>query len=203
MTDIDTPDAPEAVDPGRWPVPSGTLLSSEGHGFLDLLIEYADLLQGEVVAMTSKAPVKAHEDHAVYLHDLGTVVDKLERALDSIKETQTEAAALLARGLPFGTAFVAWPDLRPMKPRFPKDRTKWDNELLQAAVVRRIIEKTPRLGNMDTGEAYDPRGLVDAVLDVVSLNGSNAKSGGIKRLDLDPDDYCHAEKASPSVQIQK
>lgn len=193
----------EPTTPNQWPVPSKTLLSSEGHGFLDLLVEYAGLLQGEAVKLTSNAPVKAHEDHQVYLHDLGTIVDKIETVLDSLKETQAEAAARLAQGLPFGTSFVAWPDLRPMKPRFPKDRTKWDNELLQAAVVRRIIEETPRLGNMDTGEAYDARETVDRVLDVVSLNGSNAKTGGIKRLGLDPDDYCHAEKAQPSVQIQK
>lgn len=192
------------TDPSRWPIPNGTLLSSEGHGFLDLLVEYAGLLQGEVLDLIKNAPVKAHDDHAKYLHDLGTVIDKIETAVDSLKETRDEAAAKLATGLPFGTAFVAWPDVRPMKPRFPKDRTKWDNELLNAAVLRRILEDQPdRLVDPDTGQPFDPRETVDAVLDVVSLNGSNAKVGGIKRLGLDPDDYCHAEKAAPTVQVTK
>ena len=149
--------------------------------------------------------MKADEEgHATYLHDLATIIDVIETVVDTLRETQDEVAATFARALPFGTAFVAYPDLRPMKPRFPKDRKAWDNELLQAAVIRRILEDQPdRLVDPDTGQPFDPRETVDAVLDVVSLNGSNAKTGGIKRLGLDPDDYCHAEKKDPTVQVTK
>jgi len=200
----DTTETHEDLDPSRWPVPEGTRMTETMTRSLEDLLDAAGYIESGSFDLIKTAPVKADEEAwPVYLHDLATLIDKIEWAVDILRETQAEVAATFARALPYGTAFVAYPDLRPMKPRFPKDRKAWDNELLQAAVIRRLVEKAPRLGNMDTGETYDPRELVDAVLDVVSLNGSNAKTGGIKRLDLDPDDYCQSEKKDPQVQVTK
>lgn len=200
MTETETTELPTP-----WPIPQGTRLPEEVLGLLVDMEAGSAVVANAFMDLTKGAPVKAREeDHAVYLHDLAVLIDGIEKIVDSLRETREEVAATFARELPYQTSLVAYGDLRPMKPRFPKDRKGWDNEALQADVLPALTADIPdNLVDPETGTPHRPREIVDRVLSVVSLTGSNVKTTGIKALGLDPDDYCHASKADPTVQVVK
>lgn len=203
MTDTETTTTDDLPTP--WPVPEGTRLPLEVLRLLADMTEGAETIAAASFDLVKDAPVKAREeDHAVYLHDLAVLIDSIETMVDTLRETQSEMAATFARELPYQTSLVAYGDLRPMKPRYPKDRKGWDNEALAADVLPALTADIPdSLVDPETGTPHRPREIVDRVLSVVSLTGSNVKTTGIKKLGLDPDDYCHASKADPTVQIVK
>jgi hypothetical protein len=176
----DTTAHPDAI----WPVPEGTRLPPDlARLTLGKITTAAEDLERAVVDLVDNRPVPADEEaHAVYIHDLAYLVDHLESAIDRTKTVQAEAAEALAKALPFGTPRVAFPGLRPLTPRWGGERKKWANDLLQEKVRPRLLE---------------------AVLSVVSLIGSNVKTTGLKALGLDPNDYCQMEKKPPTVQVTK
>lgn len=195
MTDTEQKtDAPEDVN---WPTPDHSLMEPN----LVANIDHGRALLGEVetglMAFLDAAPVKAHPDHPAFVHDLAWTVDNLERIIDQAKALQAEAASALAHAIPFGTTHVTFMGLRPLTPRWGGERKGWENDLLREKVVPRLLV------DPETGEKRDPEGVLETTLSVVSLIGSNVKTTGLKKLGIDPDDYCHKEKRPPTVQVTK
>jgi hypothetical protein len=190
----DTTPHPDAI----WPEPDGTRLTEKAPSGLGRVVTGLEDLEQAVMDLVDGRPVQADEAaHAVYVHDLAYLVDHLESAIDRAKSIQAEAAEALAKALPFGTPRVAYPGLRPLTPRWGGERKKWANDLLQEKVKPRLLV------DPETGEKRSPEGVLDAVLSVVSLIGSNVKTTGLKALGLDPNDYCQMEKKPPTVQVTK
>lgn len=191
MTDTPTP-AEDAI----WPVPEGNLwpgIEEETAGARSRLAA----IEAVVIDRLKAAPVKAHPDHPGFVHDLAVLVDRLEHVIDQAKAIQAEAASALAHAVPSGTPRIAFPNLRPLTPRWGGERKGWENELLAERVKPRLLV------DPETGEKRDPEGVLETTLSVVSLIGSNVKVTGLRALGIDPGDYCHTEKKPPTVQVTK
>lgn len=186
-----------APEDAIWPVPEGSLLDPVMGKVLEGVFIELVATERATVDLITRAPVKAHEDHPTYVHDLATLVDRLEEIIDKAKEIQAEVASALAHAIPFGTTHVTFPDLRSLTPRWGGERKGWENELLRDAVKPRLLV------DPETGEKRDPEDVLETTLSVVSLIGSNVKTTGLKKLGVDPDDYCHKEKRPPTIQVTK
>lgn len=185
-----------APEDAIWPVPEGSLMPGLPDR-LDITALALAAVESDVMALIEGAPVKAHGDHPVYVHDLADALDRLEWIIDKAKEIQAEVASNLARAIPFGTPRIAFPGLRPLTPHWGGERKAWANDLLQEKVKPRLLT------DPETGERRTPEGVLDATLSVVSLNGTNAKVTGLRALGIDPDDYCKKEPKPPTVQVTK
>lgn len=188
-------DEPTTTDP--WPVPDGSLFPEESLGRVWSMAVDAGATEADVEAFLANSPVKAHEDHPVYVHDLAILVDAFESIIDRLKLIQAEVASKLAQAIPYGTSLVAYRDTRPLTPRWGGQRKEWANDLLQADVKPRVTH------DPESGEARSPEDVMEVAFSVVSLNGSNVKVTGLRALGLDPDDYCHKEPKPPTVQVTK
>lgn len=188
------PASPEE-DSAPWPIPDGTLIPEELSILLARLHDIGEALEGTVMALDAKRPVKRDEFHPVWLHDMALVLDALDRHAAKVKEVFEFAAERFCREIPYGTSAVTFGDVRPMKPRFASERKGWRNDLLQEDVIPLL------LADPDSGEKRSPEDVLAVTLSVVSLNGSNAKTTGIKGLGLDPDDYCFRTPTAPTVQF--
>lgn len=195
MTDTETPTAPP--EDAIWPIPEGSLLEPGTRAATVAAQGILGELEEATMALLDAAPVKAHPDHPVFVHDLAWMVDALEGIIDKAKVIQAEVASALAHAIPFGTSHVTFPDVRPLTPRWGGERKGWENDLLRDAVRPRLLV------DPETGEKRDPEGVLETTLSVVSLIGSNVKTTGLKKLGIDPDDYCHKEKRPPTVQVTK
>jgi len=186
---------PTPVEP--WPVPDETLISEALAGFLLILGETAPHLEAAVLELTDAKPSKKSAKHPAFIHDLAVIVDALETHLDKIKTVQAFVGETLCRELPYQTAHVGFADTRALVPRWGGNRTAWSNDRLQEDVQSRILfdeEGTAR---------EDPKEVLNLAWSVVSLNGSNVKTTGLRALGLNPDDYAHQERKPPTIQVMK
>lgn len=203
----------EAVDSTPWPVPEGSLATEELLLTLESLAYLSLELEPAAIALLDK-----RSDHdglqAVWLHDVAHLIDATEAVIDKVKEIQQAAAVEFCRALPFpAPSSVAYADARPLIPRFPKNRIAWDNASLASDVRARIVAAMePKVRGGLYGEGVDlftkhamlvVQEALAAMEKVVTLSGNNAKTTGLKKLGLDPDDYCTAEKQDPVVQVVK
>lgn len=122
-------------------------------------------------------------------------LDVIDLAAARLKQVREEVAVLLARQVPFQTSLVVIPGCPPMEPRFSKDRKAWKNEALLTDVRPRVLM------DPESGEVLDGPAVFERTLEVVSLIGSNVKTTGLKKLGLDPADYCTEEPKDPTVTV--
>lgn len=182
----------------------------EGAGLPDLLgraLHHFDgaleVLEKAYVELVKAKPVR--RDHAPYhawVWQMAQVVDRIEGVQDKLKEVRAAAGEEMCRALPVGVTLVAFPETRPMTPRWGGDRNGWKNDLLQEDVKPRLLMKLDEDGQ-PTGELRDPQDVLDTTLSVVSLIGNNVKTTGLKKLGINADDYCHKTPTPPDVQVTK
>lgn len=200
-----TTDAPTETAP--WPIPAGTLASENLSAYLESMAFEAATAEGEVLDLIDKRPESDDPLRDVWNHDLAVVIDRLETIIDKAKEVQHAAAVAFCRALPFpAPSSITYADTRPLVPRFPKNRTAWDNAALAMAVRSEII--TGVLDGIEDPEAEEVAASVaartaGAFEAVITLSGNNAKTTGIRALGLDPDEFCTSEKRDPEVQVVK
>lgn len=187
-----------------WPVPAGTLASEDLMETIESLVFLGDALEFSAVNLLDKRPEKGDPLRDVWVHDLAVLIDRLETVVDKVKEVQHAAAVEFCGAMPFPCpSNVSFADTRPLVPRFPKNRTAWDNASLAADIRARIAAQVEdaTAGDPAAMQAYEI--TMGQAEKIVTLSGGNAKTTGIKALGLDPDDYCQSEKQDPIVQVVK
>ena len=134
------------------------------------------------------------------LAQLSQVAYAIQETMATSRLMWAEAAASLARYAPSGLSTVDYPGVRPFQPRFPKARKAWDNATLADGVRRFVFERTL---DPDTGELVAPAADVvfERLTSIVTVNGSNAKVGGLRAAGIDPDDLCTSEPKDPEVRF--
>lgn len=167
-------------------------------------------LQKMYLAFVDAKPVTRDEEaHATWVEALARFVDGLESHFDVVKEIRAAAGESLCRAVPRGTTLISYEGVRAMTPRWGGDRKGWRNDLLEADVKPRLLmegeikEVEGKFVWESTGEKRSPDDVLDMTLSVVSLNGNNCKTTGLRKLGLDPDAYCHKTPIPPDVQITK
>lgn len=202
MTDTDQPVSDEeaaaiVMGTAPWPIPEGSTLDDAARHHLDEVVALIDDWSQDWGRFFKDRPVKRDPHYPAYVHDLAEIIDKTDWAIDVLKGILDDASEALARAVPFGTSHVTFPDCRPLTPRWGGERKEWRNDLLMDDVRPRI------LFDPETGEKRDGEEVLEATLSVVSMIGSNVKTGGLKKMGLDPDDYCHKAPKPPTVQVVK
>lgn len=187
-------DAPAPADP--WPIPSGTLLSDEARLCLEDASVAVRTFGPELLALIEGRPVPKAPEHEAYVHDLAVAIDALESIADEAKQVQAEAVAALARAVPYEVSNVTFGDTRPMTIRRGGERKGWRNDLL-------VDDVRPRVLADENGEARSGQDVYETLVSVVSITGNNAKMTGLRKLGLDPDDYCLKDPKPPTIQIAK
>lgn len=179
-----------------WPVPEGTLMVPALTETLEMMGVAAHHLGPLVLDLIAEKPERDDADREAWVHDLAVLVDGMESIIDLIREAQTEAAEALARAVPYEISNVTFSDTRALTPRWPKDRKAWQNDRLRDDVRARVLAD-------ENGEARPGADVFETLESIVSIIGSNVKTTGLKKLGLDPDDYCMSEKRPPTVQVVK
>lgn len=137
---------------------------------------------------------------ASLLAEIDGTIAELRSGFDALAED-------LCRAVPYSdiapVSTIAIPGLPAMVPRWPKNRTKWENALLREHALKAARDSIePEAVDPETGTrvpSWDQ--AVASIERVWSFLGGNAKTSGIKALGLVPGDYCHEEKAPPTIQV--
>lgn len=201
----------QTMDHAPWPVPDGTLIDPVLEEVVGSFPEIASLFERGVMTLLDKRALVIDAEDAdalreVWMHDLARTVDQASLLIEKITEVRRAAAIAFCKALPFpAPSNVSYADCRPMLPRFPKNRTAWDNAALAMDVRAKILEKVAETFVVSEHEAIlaaaeVAMGQTEAI---VTLSGNHAKTTGIKALGLDPDDYCTSEKQDPDLQVVK
>lgn len=189
-------------DSAPWPIPEGTLVNPQALHDLGEIIALLTSVESGLVELLDSEPVRADPSHPLYVHDLAILVDHLEGIRDKVTELREMAAVQFCRAIPFQTSVVSFGDTRPLIPRFGGDRKGWKNDLLADAVKPRLLQTLDE-DLEPTGELRGAQEVLDVTLSVLTLNGSNVKVTGLRKIGLDPDDFCRKVPKDPTVQVVK
>lgn len=165
--------------------------------YLVHLAALAEEVEPLVLNLLDSAPKRLSkedlEDHP-WIIDAVQYLNAIDLAVDGLKKLREVLAVAFCKALPFQTSHVSIPGLPPVEPKWSKARTAWRNDDLARDVK-------PLLVVDENGEKLDPEAAVAKAFSVVSLNGSNVKTTGLRALGLEPGDYCQEETKDPTVVI--
>lgn len=84
--------------------------------------------------------------------------------------------------------------------RFGKDRTKWDNDALTDALVRKVTAEP--VVDESTGELCEPNAMTWALRDALTECARPSwRTTALKKRGIDPDEFCEAVKGRITIQV--